>query len=64
MGVRFYTPKELASEEDFPLGEHKLRTLANRYKNFPHLRNGNRLLLIRSEVENWLVECNKLGIKL
>ena len=60
--VKFYTPKELARE--IPIGEHKLRRLAREYESFPVIRNGNRLLLIKPEVEAWLIEMAKAGVRI
>lgn len=57
-----YTPKELARE--IPVGEHKLRKLANTYPSFPKIRNGNRLLFVKSEVEDWLTKQSRQGVRI
>lgn len=57
-----YTPKELARE--IPVGEHKLRKLANTYPSFPKIRNGNRLLFFKDEVLDWLKKNSKEGLRI
>ncbi|MGI5949844.1 helix-turn-helix domain-containing protein [Peptoniphilus sp.] len=56
------TAKELAGE--IPIGEHKIRNLANEYSDFPKLRVGNRMYFFKDEVIAWLKENSRQGIRL
>lgn len=47
----FMTPKEFSKE--YCIGITKVYQLTN-IKNFPMIKNGNRILIIRSKVENWI----------
>lgn len=47
----FMTPKEFSKE--YGIGITKTYELANT-KGFPIIRNGNRILIIRSKVEDWI----------
>jgi hypothetical protein len=60
--MQLLTAKELARE--VPVGEHKIRTLARTFKDFPCIRNGTFTYFIKEDVEDWLKDQAKNGIKL
>ncbi len=62
MEATLMTAKELAGE--IPLGEHKIRKLANKYPDFPKLRSGNRMYFFKDEVLAWLKVMSKQGIRI
>lgn len=62
MEATLMTAKELARE--IPIGEHKIRSMAKKYPDFPKLRNGNRLLFIKEEVVDWLAKYSRQLIKI
>lgn len=62
MEATLMTAKELAKE--IPIGEHKIRSMAKKYPDFPQIRNGNRRLFIKEEVEDWLRVYSRQGIRL
>lgn len=64
MKVTLMTAKELAREEDMPIGEHKLRSLSNKYEDFPVIRNGNRKYFIKEEVLAWFKKYSTYGIRI
>lgn len=49
----FMTPKEFS--EEYGIGWNKTYQLVH-MKNFPKILNGNRILIIRSQVEPWFLE--------
>lgn len=55
---KLMTPKEFASE--YGIGVNKTYELVN-MKNFPKVKNGNRILIIRSKVDDWFE--NNMGIE-
>lgn len=54
----FMTPQEFA--KDYKIGINKAYQLVN-YNGFPVIKNGNRYLIIRSQVEQWII--NNIGLK-
>lgn len=48
----FMTPKEFSQE--YQIGWNKTYQLVHR-TDFPKIKNGNRILIIRSQVEQWIV---------
>ena len=50
----FMTPKE------YQIGINKTYELVHR-ENFPKIKNGNRLLIIRSQVDQWII--NNIGLE-
>lgn len=49
----FMTPKEFS--EEFGIGINKTYELVHR-KDFPKWKNGNRLLIIRNQVDQWIID--------
>lgn len=64
MEAKLMTAKELVKDPDIKIGEHKLRSTAKKYSDFPQIRIGNRRFYIKDEVLNWLRTYSKQGIKL
>lgn len=56
------TAKELARE--LPIGEQKIRTLAKSLKDFPCIKCGCYTYYIKDQVEEWLREQSKNGIRI
>lgn len=51
----FMTPKEFAKEYGNIIGINKTYELVHR-NDFPKITNGNRILIIRSQVEQWFID--------
>lgn len=60
--LELLTAKELARE--VPVGEHKIRSLARTFKDFPCIRNGAYTYFIKKDVEDWLKDQAKNGVKI
>lgn len=60
--IQLLTAKELARE--VPVGEHKIRSLARTFKDFPCIRNGTYTYFIKKDVEDWLKDMSKNGIRI
>ena len=54
----FMTPKEFS--EEYQIGINKTYELVHR-ENFPKIKNGNRLLIISSQVDQWII--NNIGLE-
>lgn len=64
MQVVLMTAKELAKDPDVKIGEHKIRSMAKEYKDFPQVRVGVRRFFIKEEVLEWIRRYSIQGIKL
>lgn len=60
--LQLLTAKELAKE--IPIGEHKIRSLARTVNDFPCIRNGAFTYFIKEQVEEWLEDQAKIGVKI
>lgn len=54
----FMTPKEFSKE--YGIGWNKTYQLVHR-NDFPKIKNGNRILIIRSQVDQWII--NNIGLE-